>query len=1105
MIGTSAPKRDGSVQIDSRWASGFWKLLILLATLGSHAPQVCAESPAAITSLASMAALSSEDSAKGLTVIVRGTVTYCDRDRGVLFIQDAADAVSVRIGRNGGDFDLQPGQLVEVEGITVQNRSQSFIRSKALRLISSGQLPEPLPLNDVNFSSQASESHRAMVQGWIPAVSTAGNQLAFSIVVRPGLTLDVVLNDRESPEAKALAGALVEATGVYSRRFDSAGRITGGRLNVTSLEDIHISKTLRLVSVAEAGAPSGKEGATEPFRTRGSVLSHSLGDYLIIRDASGSLRIPYRGLNYFNPGSLVEVFAYPLPRQIGMVLTNVTVKLVPPDTSTEEPAAAIIAPKLANTNLPTLTRISQVRKLSPQEASRGYPVSIVGVITYFDMPSYLHFVQDETSGIYFDLSRIDNLPPVHPGQRVQIQGFSGPGDYAPILISQSVQPLKDDNFPTPESVTFAKLMGGNYDSQWVLLKGVIRNQWITTNSTSLALFAGDGLVKVALPAPPQWLTSSNLVDAGVEVRGVCRTIFDDHRRLQGVELQLPDWKQLSVVTAPFDDPFHLPVRPINDLFQFHADAEEMHRVRLMGIVTLRRADGSIYIQDGSGGIQVQPSSTASNVKVGAMVDIVGFPVIVEKSAMLQEAQLHTLRRAPPLDPVDLKAETPLEAGLEATLVRFQGQVLSHFTHGSEEVLTVRLGQKAVDGVIERASGQEQFNDLEPGTLVRLTGVYVSQIGNAASAPVSRVMLRSQSDLEIISRPSWWTLQRTVWALAGLAGVLLLALGWVLSLRRQVRQRTGELHDEIEHHKRTEVKLEGEIAERKRMETEVERSHQELLIASRQAGMAEVATSVLHNVGNVLNSVNVSAGVVGEKIRNSKVSNIARVAELIKSHSGDLAHYLDQDPKGRQLPQYLARLAQHLDAEQKVLLGELDSLRKNVEHIKGIVGMQQSYAKVFGAAEAVKPTELVEDALRLNSGALVRHEVRVIREYEPNLPEITVDRHKLLQILVNLICNAKKACDDSVHPEKLLTIRVANGEGFLKICVTDNGVGIPQENLTRIFNHGFTTRKDGHGFGLHSGALAAKEMGGALLVQSDGHGKGASFTVQLPVTALPGES
>jgi signal transduction histidine kinase len=245
-------------------------------------------------------------------------------------------------------------------------------------------------------------------------------------------------------------------------------------------------------------------------------------------------------------------------------------------------------------------------------------------------------------------------------------------------------------------------------------------------------------------------------------------------------------------------------------------------------------------------------------------------------------------------------------------------------------------------------------------------------------------------------------------------------------------------------------------------------------------------------------VNVSAGVVGEKIRKSKVSNIARTADMIKEHAADLAHFLEHDPKGRQLPQYLGRLAQHLNIEQAAILGELDSLRKNVEHIKGIVGMQQNYAKVFGAAEPVKPTELVEDALRMNSGALVRHDVHVIREYDPNLPEIVVDKHKLLQILVNLICNAKKACDDSIHPEKQLTVKVANGEGRLKISVIDNGVGIPPENLTRIFNHGFTTRKDGHGFGLHSGALAAKEMGGALVARSEGPGKGASFTVELPV-------
>jgi signal transduction histidine kinase len=401
-------------------------------------------------------------------------------------------------------------------------------------------------------------------------------------------------------------------------------------------------------------------------------------------------------------------------------------------------------------------------------------------------------------------------------------------------------------------------------------------------------------------------------------------------------------------------------------------------------------------------------------------------------------------------------------------------------------------------VLQKGSADDQFADVAAGSLVRLTGVCVSQFDSEGKAQSFRLMLRSAADINVLSRPAWWTVRRTLWALGGLAAVLLLALGWVTALRREVRQRTKELNQEIDHHKRTEEQLKAEIAERKRMESEVEHSHQELLIASRQAGMAEVATSVLHNVGNVLNSVNVSASLIVDKIRKSKVVNISRAADMINEHALDLAHFLEQDPKGRQLPQYLGRLAKHLEAEQTSILSELESLRKNVEHIKGIVGMQQNYAKVFGSAEPVKPAELVEDALRMNSGALVRHEVHVVREYEPNVPEITVDKHKLLQILVNLICNAKKACDESIYPEKLLTVRVINGDGSIKISVIDNGVGIKAENLTRIFNHGFTTRKDGHGFGLHSGALAAKEMGGALVVQSDGPGKGAVFTVELPV-------
>ena len=160
-------------------------------------------------------------------------------------------------------------------------------------------------------------------------------------------------------------------------------------------------------------------------------------------------------------------------------------------------------------------------------------------------------------------------------------------------------------------------------------------------------------------------------------------------------------------------------------------------------------------------------------------------------------------------------------------------------------------------------------------------------------------------------------------------------------------------------------------------------------------------------------------------------------------------------------------------------------------------MQQSYAKISGVVEIVEVGDLVEDALRMNAEALVRHEVDVVREYTP-VPSIAVEKHKVLQILVNFICNAKYACDEAGISKKQMTVRVAPRDARVQISVTDNGVGISPENLTRIFNHGFTTRKEGHGFGLHSGALAVQEMGGSLEVWSAGLGRGATFTVELPL-------
>lgn len=290
----------------------------------------------------------------------------------------------------------------------------------------------------------------------------------------------------------------------------------------------------------------------------------------------------------------------------------------------------------------------------------------------------------------------------------------------------------------------------------------------------------------------------------------------------------------------------------------------------------------------------------------------------------------------------------------------------------------------------------------------------------------------------------------------------------------------------------------DITERKRAESSLQKANAELVQASRRAGMAEIATNVLHNVGNVLNSVNTSATLVMDQVRASKLKGISRVVEMLESNTHDLAGFFARDKRGPQMVEYLKTLSNFLTLEQDGMLKELGGLTKNIEHIKQIVAMQQSYAKASGVEEIQSPVALMEDALRIHLNSLEKHKVEIIRDYE-KVPDIVTDKHKVLQILINLIGNAKYALTESEQktPQAIIGVK-GNGGNFLYFTVKDNGIGIAPENMIRIFSHGFTTRKEGHGFGLHSGFLAAKEMGGSLTVHSEGQGQGAVFTLQVPI-------
>ncbi|MGH7970409.1 MAG: PAS domain-containing sensor histidine kinase, partial [Limisphaerales bacterium] len=297
----------------------------------------------------------------------------------------------------------------------------------------------------------------------------------------------------------------------------------------------------------------------------------------------------------------------------------------------------------------------------------------------------------------------------------------------------------------------------------------------------------------------------------------------------------------------------------------------------------------------------------------------------------------------------------------------------------------------------------------------------------------------------------------------------------------------------------------DISRRKEAEAALLLSQQKLVEVSRQIGVAEMATGILHNLGNALNSVGVSAATLSEALTRSKVSTVQKVSALINAHFDDLAHFLTVDHKGRQIPKLLADLAEHLVREQKAMQAEVTTLKKSVEHACGIVAMQQDYAKNSKVTESVTASLLMEEALQLTASSLARHKIELVREFGLDLPLLTVPKHKVLQILINLIRNSQSACNAAHSGSKRLTLRTkaGHGEHRVRFEIEDNGIGMPPETLARLFSHGFTTRKDGHGFGLHSGASLSKELGGSLTAYSQGIGKGAVFILELPCGRLGG--
>ena len=305
-----------------------------------------------------------------------------------------------------------------------------------------------------------------------------------------------------------------------------------------------------------------------------------------------------------------------------------------------------------------------------------------------------------------------------------------------------------------------------------------------------------------------------------------------------------------------------------------------------------------------------------------------------------------------------------------------------------------------------------------------------------------------------------------------------------------------------HPKLLKLPSPGELLElNSKLQDEIDKStrlQQASVALAHEAGMAEVATGILHNVGNVMNSVNISAQQISEDTKNLRVESFVHAVALMKDHEEQLGTFIQENPRGKKLLPLLTSLSEHQSRQQEQILDEIDRLAEHLNHIKDIVSMQQKFAQsTIGITNEEDCNDLLDTALKISTAELDQHRIDVVKNYS-SLPRLQTDKRKILQILINLISNAKHAVISGPASAKKIILSTEFGDNVIVLRIRDFGIGISADNLDKVFQHGFTTKVDGHGFGLHSAALAAKELGGTLTVHSDGQGQGAEFVLRLPM-------
>ena len=747
-----------------------------------------------ISSTAELRALPLPEARRGYPVGIEGVVLYADAQSHILWLHDATGMQSVELPE--GSPEPQAGDLITLQGRSGVQGTKVKILEPSLTIQGTGELPAPKSLPYGDIMAGKVPAYRVHFTGVIHSLNTTTERLHLEVMVEKRFRIWVIVKEYAAKDLARLVDATVEVTGVPDLRSDPEEGFAPVQVFVPRLADVVVFGSgsadpfsVPLVEIGTVADRFRKARELRRLKVRGKVLTQEFGRSLRIEDRTGVITIRSLLQTRAQTGDLVEVVGFPWQdSEDSISLERAVFRIV--DAGNPTPAA----PKKG---MPLLRQVQAIRALTPEEATRQYPVEINATVTYYDSRWRVFFVQDSTAGIYVRSG--EQQFHLVPGDRVKISGHTDPGGYAPLIELSHLVVTGKGELPEARNVSFGQLLTGSEDSQWVELTGMVRSLRNIDRHLQIELAGSRALFTAVIPGWDQRPLPNAWVGSLVRLRGVCGVKTNTQRQMLGIYLHVPGEDFIEFVQPLVEDPFSLPETPIAQLLRFSPVTTPEQLVKVSGIVVYRDATGLTALQDAESGMFVRLVGDKAP-QLGDRVEVLGFPTVGAGaySPTLEYPRWRTVDQ-PGIPPAEEVVASELEAGShDGRRVALEARLLENLTESARPSLTLQANQTVFNAMIEGVENDASLSALRKGSILRVSGVCQVHLDTWSRPKAFGLLVaRPEQDILLVRQPPWLRRGHVLLAAGVLAVTVLSALVWVASLRRKVKQQTLHIQDHYE--------------------------------------------------------------------------------------------------------------------------------------------------------------------------------------------------------------------------------------------------------------------------------------------------------------------